>query len=296
MTGLLFAALLITAATIWLLARPLRTGGVQVTEDREALLQLRDRLVAQLRELEVEAGDRNMDATVATEERQRLEVELAAVLKDLDRVPATNAATAPAAPSSRRLWLTTVIVLAIALPLVSAGFYLGKNGPVLAEVSQLQSAVVTANGQRVPPMVLQMIGRLEKRLAEQPNDPKGWARLGRAYEVLGRQADAEQAYARAYKLAPNDQEVLLAYASFYYGRDPGNPSPQAIDLFVKLNALNPKDPTTLWVLGLASYNNKKFAQALKYWEPLLAMLPPQNEATETVRRAVEAARTQGKAG
>ncbi|MFL6649291.1 MAG: tetratricopeptide repeat protein, partial [Sulfurifustaceae bacterium] len=93
-----------------------------------------------------------------------------------------------------------------------------------------------------------------------------------------------------------DEDVLLAYASFYFARDPTNPSPQAIELFVKLNALNPKDPTTLWALGLAAYNDKKFSQALKYWEPLLAMLPPQHEATQQVRRAVEAARTQGKAG
>ncbi|MFL6624519.1 MAG: tetratricopeptide repeat protein [Sulfurifustaceae bacterium] len=295
MTGLLIAALLITAATIWLLARPLRASGVQATEDREALVQLRDRLIAQLRELAVEAGDRNMDATVAAEERQRLEAELAAVLKDLDRAPGAVAGMPTAAPQ-RRLWLATVIVLAIALPLVSAGFYLGKNGPVLAAVSELQSSVVTADGQRVPPMVLQMVKRLEKRLAEQPNDAKGWARLGRAYEVLGRQAEAEQAFARAYKLAPKDEDVLLAYASFYFARDPTNPSPQAIELFVKLNALNPKDPTTLWALGLAAYNDKKFSQALKYWEPLLAMLPPQHEATQQVRRAVEAARTQGKAG
>ncbi|MFL6711929.1 MAG: tetratricopeptide repeat protein [Sulfurifustis sp.] len=295
MTGLLIAALLITAATIWLLARPLRASGVQATEDREALVQLRDRLIAQLRELAVEAGDRNMDATVAAEERQRLEAELAAVLKDLDRAPGAVAGMPTAAPQ-RRLWLATVIVLAIALPLVSAGFYLGKNGPVLAAVSELQSSVVTADGQRVPPMVLQMVKRLEKRLAEQPNDAKGWARLGRAYEVLGRQAEAEQAFARAYKLAPKDEDVLLAYASFYFARDPTNPSPQAIELFVKLNALNPKDPTTLWALGLAAYNDKKFSQALKYWEPLLAMLPPQHEATQRVRRAVEAARTQGKAG
>ncbi|MFL6647803.1 MAG: tetratricopeptide repeat protein, partial [Sulfurifustaceae bacterium] len=219
MTGLLIAALLITAATIWLLARPLRASGVQATEDREALVQLRDRLIAQLRELAVEAGDRNMDATVAAEERQRLEAELAAVLKDLDRAPGAVAGMPTAAPQ-RRLWLATVIVLAIALPLVSAGFYLGKNGPVLAAVSELQSSVVTADGQRVPPMVLQMVKRLEKRLAEQPNDAKGWARLGRAYEVLGRQAEAEQAFARAYKLAPKDEDVLLAYASFYFARDP----------------------------------------------------------------------------
>lgn len=294
MTGLLIAALLITAATIWLLARPLRTGGAQSTEDREALLQLRDRLIAQLRELEVETGDRNMDAAVAAEERQRLEAELVSVLKELDRAP--GAAGTAVAASPRRLWLTTVIVLAVVLPLVSAGFYLGKNGPVLAQVSDMQSMVVTADGQQVPPMVLQMIGRLERRLAEQPNDAKGWARLGRAYEVLGRQGDAEQAFARAYKIAPKDEDVLLAYASFYFARDPRNPPPQAIDLFVKLNALNPKDPTTLWALGLAAYNNKKFSQALKYWEPLLAMLPPQQEATQQVRRAVESARSQGKAG
>src|SRR5690242_17059011 len=112
MTGLFVAALLVLAGTIWLLAWPLRANARRPTEDREALIQLRDRLLGQLREIDVEAGDRNIDPAVAAEERRRLEAELAAVLKSLENIKGAAAEAPGTAP--RRLWLVTLIVLAVA--------------------------------------------------------------------------------------------------------------------------------------------------------------------------------------
>jgi len=85
MIWLAVVALLIAAVTAWYLARPL--AHVVVTDDRERrnqLQQLRDRLLVQLDELDVEEGDRNIDTAVLSDERNRLEAELAAVLHELE--------------------------------------------------------------------------------------------------------------------------------------------------------------------------------------------------------------------
>lgn len=288
MTLLLVFAVLIAIASAWFLARPLRAEPVAMNENGDPLIQLRDRLLAQLREIDVESGDRNIDATVAADERRRLEAELAQVLKSLAATKSADA-DAPAA-SGRRLWLPTVITLAIGLPLVSAGIYFARNSETLAQLGQGP----TVAGGQVPPMVLQMVARLEARLAEQPADPKGWAQLARAYSVLGRASEARQAYARAYDLAPKDQEILSAYGEFLLSLDPGRPSPEAVTLFQKLYALDPENPAALWTLGLVAYHEQKFAQSVKYWERLLKQLPPDSEATPEIKHAIETARAQAK--
>ena len=46
-----------------------------------------------------------------------------------------------------------------------------------------------------------MVQRLADRLAEEPDDPAGWLRLGRAYGVLGRADDSTSALSKAEELA-----------------------------------------------------------------------------------------------
>ena len=46
-------------------------------------------------------------------------------------------------------------------------------------------------------MIRGMVERLAARLAEKPDDPEGWARLARAYDVLGETEKAQAARQRA---------------------------------------------------------------------------------------------------
>lgn len=51
-------------------------------------------------------------------------------------------------------------------------------------------------------LIRAMVERLAQRLGEAPDDRDGWLRLGRAYQVMGESAKAEEAFARAQALAP----------------------------------------------------------------------------------------------
>ncbi|MBB3930753.1 cytochrome c-type biogenesis protein CcmH [Kaistia hirudinis] len=59
-------------------------------------------------------------------------------------------------------------------------------------------------------MIEGMVSGLAARLDASPDDPQGWARLFRAYIVLGRQADAEAALVRARGLLAGKSDVLAA--------------------------------------------------------------------------------------
>src|SRR5258708_19672795 len=50
------------------------------------------------------------------------------------------------------------------------------------------------------PDVAAMVAKLEKRLQDQPNDPKGWLMLGRSYLTLNRLDEAIVAYDHAHHL------------------------------------------------------------------------------------------------
>lgn len=293
MTILILAAGVLLAASAWFLAQPLRrpVGGTGGDEERQQLVALRERLLASLKELDIESADRNMEETTVADERRRLEAELVQVLRQLE-TPEPTATGGPASGAdTRRPWLWTLVGLSVGLPLVSGGLYYLSQQSAL---QQLAGSSQPAAGQAVPPMALEMVARLEKRLAEQPDDAQGWARLGRAYVVIGRVDEARKAYERAARLAPADIEVLSAYGSFLVSLSPQEPPSEAVTLYRQILKLDARHPGALWVLGIEAYNQGRYADALGFWERLLAALPPQSEIAPQVQRAIDAARERRK--
>jgi cytochrome c-type biogenesis protein CcmH len=280
-------AVLIVTVTVWYVARPLaRPAMPDSGEHRDQLQQLRERLLVQLNELDIEEGDRNIDADVVDDERRRLEAELARTLRELETLGSAGKKTKKAKRESRRGWAIGLVALGVVLPLTSAGLYaLGQRNTL----AYLFNPEIPANAS-VPPMALEMVARLEKRLQEQPDDAAGWLRLGRAYGVMGRQEAAEAAYARAYKLMPDNPEVVAEYASFLYNMDPQNTGGPVFSLFSKLLKLDPQNQDAMWFLGLAAFQKGDYQQALGLWEQLLKALPADSKEAEHLRRIVSKTR------
>lgn len=282
MIWLAVVALLIAFATAWYLARPLAQAAM--TDDRERqhqLQQLRDRLLVQLDELDVEEGDRNIDTAVLADERNRLEAELARVLRELEP-PKSKGRKKKTQQQSRRAWAVALAVFGIVLPLSAAGLYALYQRPVLAYLSNPEAPADAS----VPPMVMEMIARLEERLSEQPDDADGWFRLGRAYAVLGRGEAANAAYAHAYRLTPDNPDLVAEYAAFLYEADPQNTGGQVFGLFSRLHQLDPENRDALWFLGFAAHQKGDFKQALGYWERLLKSLPADSPEAEHMRAII----------
>src|ERR1700731_1951091 len=59
------------------------------------------------------------------------------------------------------------------------------------------------------PDVAAMVAKLEKRLQEEPNDPAGWAMLGRSYLTLNRLDEAIVAYDHAHQLDSKNAEAAM---------------------------------------------------------------------------------------
>ena len=288
MMWLIATGALAVAGISWYLVRPLvrpaNAAGAAIEEWQE-LWQVRERLLAQLRELDAEAGDQNVDADIVDDERRRLEGELAQVLRRIEEIPKRTKKKGSANEKSRTRRWGPIAVLALGIPVVGGGLYAFVQRDVFGYLNGADSVA-----DQFPPQVLQMVARLEQRLAREPNDPEGWSRLGRAYSVLQRPLEAHEAYLKAHNLAPDNAEILSELAALVIAENPTRPTAEAQALFRRLHELEPSHPGALWVLGLVAYNEEHFEQAREYWSQLLKVLPQQSEVEPQVRKAIDEAR------
>ena len=280
---LLSAALLLVVVTVWFVARPLRRTTVEIPgTPRHELVLVRERLVAQLNEIDAERADKGMDAQVARDEELRISAELAAVLRQLEQLPENPAETRP---GPRRLWFATVAVLGILVPAAAVGLYALTNSATLDGMLSIADGGTRAQPD-VPPMVLAMVEKLHRQLIMQPNDAVGWARLGHSYFVLGRKSDAFKAYAKAYRLAPENPDIVSDYAWAKFTNNPAKTSGLVFTLYSQLHKLQPDNPDALWFLGLAAYHSGDPAQTIVYWKRLAALIPGDNPAHHALMHGI----------
>ena len=275
-------AVLILAASVWFLARPVTSPpALSAAEEHHELLQQRGRLLTQLSDLDIETADRNMDAAVIGDERQRLEAELAQVLRHLESLAPAAAVTADALPARARRMTHHRAGSVVA----------GRGHRALCPVSGQNRSSNSRSSVRADNPTRSKWWRAWKKRdwKARPTIPTGWARLGRSYAVLERFDDAKRAYTKATQLTPDDAEILTDYATLLISENPRQPSQEALTAFTRLYQLNPKHPGALWVWG--SMPQQRQVQAGdKAWEALLKELPPDAEVGPQVRHVVEQAR------
>lgn len=136
-------------------------------------------------------------------------------------------------------------------------------------------------------MIRGMVAGLAERLAQQPNDPDGWARLGRSYGVLGEPEKARDAWRQAAELKPGDKTTLAEYASAILTLSGDRaPPPEFTAVAAALLRVAPEDPDALWFAGLAARARGDAQSARAYWNRLMDRLPAESPARDEVARAI----------
>lgn len=126
-------------------------------------------------------------------------------------------------------------------------------------------------------------------MQSKPDDPLGWAMLGRAYRMMGRMPDAQKAFSRSVALKGDDAEVLSDYAevlAVIAGRLDG----EALKLAQHALAIDPRSEKALALLGTGAFDSEDFKGAIGYWERLLALAPPGSEYAQAITGAISEAR------
>jgi cytochrome c-type biogenesis protein CcmH len=270
----LVAIALAGTAVLFLVVPLLRPGRAAAQSQRGANISIfRD----QAGELERDLRSGALGATQFTQARAELEQRL------LDELQSAAQPAAAELRSARRAAWTVAIALPVCAALLY--LYLGNPGALTAPKHGAPDASsITAEQFR------DMTEKLASRLEKQPNDAVGWMMLGRAYKALERYSDAVSALKQAEKLEPRNPDILVEYAealALERGRTlEGEPT----RLLERALQIAPDNEKALTLAGAAAFGRNDYANAVRYWQRLVAKLPADSELAHALSAGIAEAK------
>ncbi len=263
----LAAGLLLLVALSFLLIPVLRERRAQREEDRTALnVALYQERVAELQSQQAEGV---LDAAQMDSGRAEAAREL---LADTEGV---------AAPRVSRLGKPLPLLAAVLVPVLGLGLYMHFGAADKVEL--------TREFAQAPQSMEEMTQRLERAVAAQPDSAEGLYFLGRTYMAQERPADAAKMFERAANLAGRQPELLGQWAQAQYFADGKKWSAKIQTLTDEALKADPKEVTSLGLLGIAAFEGERYQQAIDYWNRLLAQLPPDDKSRDALQGGIKRA-------
>ena len=266
----LAAGLLLLIALSFLLIPVLRGRRAQREEDRTALN------VALYQERVAELQAQREEGVLTAEQFETGHAEAAReLLADTEGV-------APGRVSS--LGKAIPLLAAVLVPVLGLSLYLHFGSSDKVELTREFSQ---------PPQSLEeMVARLERAAAAQPDSAEGLYFLGRAYMAQNRPADAARVFERAANLAGRQPELLGQWAQAQYFADDKKWSDKIQALTDEALKADPKEVTSLGLLGIAAFEDQRFEQAIGYWQRLMTELPEGDASRAALEGGIAKAREQ----
>ncbi|CAE6937091.1 c-type cytochrome biogenesis protein CcmI [Ectopseudomonas khazarica] len=269
------AGLLLLTALAFLLIPVLRIRKLQAEEDRTALnVTLYQERLQEL-ESQRQAGvldDAQLEAGRAEAARE--------LLDDTEGVQRRSSVLGGKIP----------LFAALLVPVLGVGLYLHWGA-----IDELEQTRLLAAQQ--PQSIEEMTARLEQAVKEQPQSAEAWYFLGRTYMAQERAGDAANAFEQAVNLAGRAPELLGQWAQALYFAEGKQWSQRLQALTDEALKGDPQEVTSLGLLGIAAYESQRYADAVRYWERLVAVLPEQDPSRAAIVGGIERAREQmGDAG
>jgi cytochrome c-type biogenesis protein CcmH len=257
----------------------------------------------QLQQLQAQHDDGTLDATAYAAAKEGLERQL------LDQVlaqpePATSAGTAASAAASttpspstdlvasppRPSGKLVALLLAGIVGLAVAGYsYTGSPGNTV--VAGSNGPGTETSGDEAAQFAA-AVEQLAQRLKSEPDNVEGWAMLARSYARLGQHDKAQAAFKNTGAMLQTDARLMADYADTLAVQNNrslrGEPA-QWIDRALKIEPDNPK---ALALAGTAAFEAGDFPAAVRHWERLQALLPPDSEFMMQLKEGIAQARQQ----
>ncbi|MFA3779727.1 c-type cytochrome biogenesis protein CcmI [Yersinia sp. 1652 StPb PI] len=200
-------------------------------------------------------------------------------------------------PINRWVLLPGVVILVV----VAVGLYLKTGGlaqvqawhQVVAQMLELRARVAN---ERAEPLSMEEVARLglglRTSLQQDIANVNDWMMLGRVGMALNNATTATQAFAKAYQLAPDNEDVRLGYAEVLTRSNDPQDNQLATQM---LRTMVGQDHTNLRAMSLLAFNafeQGDFKQAIGAWEVMLKLLPAGDSRIEVIKRSIQQAKSQ----
>lgn len=265
----IYAALLLLAALMLLLWPVLRGRKDQAEEDRTALnIALYEEHIA---ELEAQHANGALSADQLKEGRLEADREL---LDDTD---------VGRPKQSVNLGNALPLIAALLVPVAGLGLYMYWGASEKVEL--------TLSLAEQPKTVEDMIKRLEDTVRLQPESVDAWYFLGRTYMSEQRPQEAAHAYEKTIELVGRQPDLLGQWAQALYFANDKQWSAELQGLVDEALSQDPNEATSLGLLGIAAFEDKRFQDAIDAWTQLSKSLDPQDPSYQAIQTGIERARS-----
>ena len=265
----IYAALLLFAALMLLLWPVLRGRKDQAEEDRTALnIALYEEHIA---ELEAQHANGALSADQLKEGRLEADREL---LDDTD---------VGRPKQSVNLGNALPLIAALLVPVAGLGLYMYWGASEKVEL--------TLSLAEQPKTVEDMIKRLEDTVRLQPESVDAWYFLGRTYMSEQRPKEAAHAYEKTIELVGRQPDLLGQWAQALYFANGNKWSAELQSLLDEALSQDPNEATSLGLLGIAAFEDKRFQDAIDAWTQLSKALDPQDPSYQAIQTGIERARS-----
>ena len=112
----------------------------------------------------------------------------------------------------------------------------------------------------------ELIGALQQRLVENPDDAEGWLILGRSLKTMQRYPEALDALVNANRLLPGNAMLMVELAETQlFASGQAEISAESRNLIEAALAIDPQQQKGLWLMGMAYAQQEKHAEAIASW-------------------------------
>ena len=267
---------ILIAGALLLLLPPLLGWGKRATSATRSEVNLsvyRD----QMRELDADLAAGTLD-----------EAQHASACSDLERRVLEESANIvpPATLPSGSRW--PIDVVAIAVPLLAISLYFLLGTPAGLE-PQPQATEAAQTHPTTPEQIEAMVAGLAQKLKSEPDNAEGWVMLARSYTALRRYPDASAAYTRAAELLPNNAFLLADHAdmlAMVKRTLQGEPE----KIIMRALKIDPNNLKALALAGSVAFERKDYRSAIKWWEKILKLVPPDSQGAVSITTSINEAR------
>ncbi len=185
----------------------------------------------------------------------------------------------------------TVLALCMMLPVCAVLLYGAWGSPMGLDPAALARSAPDEgpNATVTPEKIAQMVGQLERRLQDEPNNVDAWVMLARLQRSQEKFPASEKSFAKALAMTPDD-DLAVERAEVVAQVQGGDFSGEPWAVINRILKANPNQNNALLLAGSASFSEGRFAQAIQYWERVRASLPPQSEDINALDSALAQAR------
>lgn len=203
---------------------------------------------------------------------------------------AASVAAAPVREGAPRGLLLSVLTFVLAFGLVAYAVRGNRDGWSVGPGENVAATPDAAGHSTQAAEIEAMVGKLQERLKDKPDDAEGWVMLGRTLTAQGKFPEALPAFKKVTELRPQDAQAFADLADATAMANNRTLEGEPEKLILKALQLDAGNIKALSLAGTIAFNKNDFKSAAALWQKAVDKSDPNGDFTRQLQGALAEAR------